>query len=182
VNTIEPAPGDEPLAARLGSRIQARRRELSLTLATLSERSGVSVSYLSAVEKGVNLPSLSVLTSIATALGVPIRVMLAEEGANVVRTGRIPENEGASWVSHPDLRLRIEFIRYDGPGTGRLSAGFGAHDVFVYVNSGEVTVEVSGEQFELRAGDALSARVDRDTKWVTGSGCILLWATATTTA
>lgn len=171
------------LAERLGSRVQARRHELGLTLAALSERCGVSVSYLSAIEKGVNLPSLPVLAQVTEALDVPIRTILAEEGSNLARTGRAPETDGAFVVSHPDLRLRVEFLRCTGSGEGRLPVGIGEHDVFVYVLEGDlaVTTETDTDPHHLYTGDALSTRTTGATpRWTSPHGCTALWATAAT--
>ena len=52
----------------LGARIRARRQALGLTLAVVAPRAGVSVSYLSDVERGRRLPSLDALDRIARAL------------------------------------------------------------------------------------------------------------------
>src|SRR2546422_10201339 len=62
----------------LGSRIQAERTERGLTLQTLADRSGVSVSMLSSVERGAKAPTIVVLDRIADGLGVPLTRLLTE--------------------------------------------------------------------------------------------------------
>ena len=74
---------------QLGGAIRRRRHAASLTLATVSERAGISVSMLSQVERGLLDPSLDTLRNIADALGTAPFRLLAEEGpvAGVVRRG-----------------------------------------------------------------------------------------------
>ncbi|MEM8757992.1 MAG: response regulator [Planctomycetota bacterium] len=56
------------LRAALGQRIRVARTERGWTLKELSEASGVSVSQLSAIERGTHLPSLESLVLVAGAL------------------------------------------------------------------------------------------------------------------
>jgi DNA-binding response OmpR family regulator len=56
------------LRAELGRRIRISRTEHGWTLKDLSESSGVSVSQLSAIERGTHLPSIESLLSVAIAL------------------------------------------------------------------------------------------------------------------
>ncbi|MGF6228442.1 transcriptional regulator with XRE-family HTH domain [Inquilinus ginsengisoli] len=53
----------------LGRAIRARRRALDLTLKDLGLRSGLSVGFLSQLERDLATPSLSALSGIAGALG-----------------------------------------------------------------------------------------------------------------
>ena len=56
----------------LGERIRALRSEQGLTLVQLGQRVGLSASYLSQIERGVTMPSLTRLTTIANALNVEV--------------------------------------------------------------------------------------------------------------
>ena len=64
--------------AALGGFIRGRRAVAGLSLRDLAERTAVSNAYLSQVERGLHEPSLRVLHSIATALAVPLDLLLAE--------------------------------------------------------------------------------------------------------
>jgi len=68
------------LRAELGRHIRVARTEQGWTLKDLSERSGVSVSQLSSIERGSHLPSLDSLTAIADALGRKASAWLAGAG------------------------------------------------------------------------------------------------------
>lgn len=59
------------LRMELGRQIRLARTERAWTLKDLSERSGISVSQLSSIERGTHLPSLESLVDIASALGKP---------------------------------------------------------------------------------------------------------------
>ena len=74
---------DDPWKAQLealGALLRAQRRAADLTLRDLSERTKVSNAYLSQLERGLHEPSLSVLTAIASALGVPLGSLLTRAG------------------------------------------------------------------------------------------------------
>jgi DNA-binding XRE family transcriptional regulator len=62
------------------TRVRVLRRERGLTQQELGRRSGLSPSFLSQVENGNRVPSLSSLTRISAALGViPIDVLVRDE-------------------------------------------------------------------------------------------------------
>ncbi|HEY7620076.1 MAG TPA: helix-turn-helix transcriptional regulator [Solirubrobacteraceae bacterium] len=74
---------DDPWKAQLaalGALLRAQRRAADLSLRELSERTNVSNAYLSQVERGLHEPSLSVLRTIAAALGVPLTSLLDRAG------------------------------------------------------------------------------------------------------
>ena len=66
--------GFEP---QLGSAIRKRRKQLGLTLQALSDRGGVSVGYLSQVERDNATPTLGTLAQIADALNVGLDYFIA---------------------------------------------------------------------------------------------------------
>jgi transcriptional regulator with XRE-family HTH domain len=65
--------------ADLGTRVRAARIERGLSLGAVAERAGVSRSMLSAVERGVRVPTVLVLDRIGTALDTSIARLLGEE-------------------------------------------------------------------------------------------------------
>jgi transcriptional regulator with XRE-family HTH domain len=69
-------PWKEQMVA-LGGFIRGRRAVAGLSLRELAERTAVSNAYLSQVERGLHEPSLRVLHAIATALAVPLDLLLA---------------------------------------------------------------------------------------------------------
>lgn len=68
-------------AAGAGERIRLARQQQSLTLADLSERSGISVSTLSRLESGKRKLTLEMVVAIAEALGVPLDDLITRSRA-----------------------------------------------------------------------------------------------------
>lgn len=153
------------LVERVGRRLRGRRRELEKTLAEVAAAAGVSVSYLSAVEKGANQPSLPVLARIVHALDLTIADVLRAEGQNWLSTGQLDAEPGARTLSHAGLQLRIVAVTADPDEAGDCPVPCVGHDVFVYVLSGALAVDVDGETYELRTGDSLDARSPIAISW-----------------
>lgn len=63
----------------LGARIRARRTALGLTLAQVAKSSGLSLPYVSNLERGRGNPTLEALRSVARALGQSTADLLGEE-------------------------------------------------------------------------------------------------------
>lgn len=61
---------EEALRESLGSAIRDRRKGLGFTLSTMSEKTGVSLGYLSQIELGKNSASIETLYRICLALGI----------------------------------------------------------------------------------------------------------------
>ena len=60
----------------IGKAVRLCRHQKGLTQAQLAEMSGLSVSFLSMLEKGRRDPSLSSIQSIASALEVPVSILV----------------------------------------------------------------------------------------------------------
>lgn len=60
------------LKDRFGRRVRSLRRLRDITQADLAERTGLSIEYVSKVERGLTSPSFASITSIADALHVPV--------------------------------------------------------------------------------------------------------------
>ena len=100
---------DDPWKARLealGALLREERRAAGLSQRDLAERTNVSNAYLSQVERGRHEPSLRVLTSVASTLGVPLESLLARAG--IIEAGdhdgelHLPRTEAAI-LGDPEL-------------------------------------------------------------------------------
>ena len=67
--------------SRVGAIIRARRRQMQMTLQELGDSAGVSVGYLSQVERDHATPSLGTLAQVARALDVGIDYFIATPNA-----------------------------------------------------------------------------------------------------
>jgi CheY-like chemotaxis protein len=68
---------EEALLERLGQFIRERRKALGLTLAQMSERTGVSLGYLSQIELGKNSASIETLYRICLGFGIRMSELFA---------------------------------------------------------------------------------------------------------
>ncbi|MDA8047403.1 MAG: helix-turn-helix transcriptional regulator [Actinomycetota bacterium] len=64
----------------IGQRLRARRVELGLTLAQVAEQAGLSLPYVSNLERGRGNPTLDALSALAQALDVPIGSLMGDDG------------------------------------------------------------------------------------------------------
>ena len=69
---------EQILRIEIGESIKRIRKEREMTMVVLSRASQCSQSYLSRVESGVNIPSISMLRRLARALGVKPSFLLGE--------------------------------------------------------------------------------------------------------
>lgn len=64
----------------LGDKIRLMRAEKSMSLQELAQKSGISLSYLSEIERGTVYPALSTLKRVAESLEVPPATLMGHEG------------------------------------------------------------------------------------------------------
>lgn len=72
---------DQAVAQALGRRVRRRRQANGLTLRDVEQRSGVSATHISEVERGKTSPTVGVLERISSALGVRPGELLDAPGA-----------------------------------------------------------------------------------------------------
>lgn len=104
----------------LGDRIHRLRIEKNLSLSELADRAGVAKSYLSAIERFIQVnPTLQVLEKLASVLGVPIQYLIqpdetSESSLDTVDPEWIDIVKQAmdSGVSKDEFREFLEFQKW----------------------------------------------------------------------
>lgn len=71
----------------IGNAILLARTKRKLSQAALAERAGISVSYLSMLERSKRDPALSTLKKVANALGMPLEILFFLGAENGELTG-----------------------------------------------------------------------------------------------
>ena len=71
--------GVQALCLRLGQRVRRKRAARAMTMRRLAEESGISLPYLSRVEKGDGNVSIAVLQRLARALNVSMDILLSDQ-------------------------------------------------------------------------------------------------------
>jgi transcriptional regulator with XRE-family HTH domain len=155
----------------LGKQIQQLRAERGLTLQALAGASSVSISMLSAVERGQKAATVTVLDRIAAGLGIPLPTLiaLAADSRIIVRraAGQEVIDEPGGWhrtILTPVVPgVNFEWIRTTLPAG--CDAGWypayapGSHE-FVVVDSGVLRVRLDDRQIDLNAGDSVYFAAD----------------------
>jgi transcriptional regulator with XRE-family HTH domain len=150
----------------LGRRLHGLRTGRGLALSALAKDAGVSISMLSAIERGEKTPTVVVLSRIADGLGLSLSRLLADLETDRVIVRRAAEQdqvaEPGGWhrtVLTPVVPgVNFEWIRTTLPpgcdaGTFPAYAP-GSHE-FVAVESGTLCLGVGEAEYVLTAGDSL---------------------------
>lgn len=182
--STSPQLDSETLAGILGKRLKERRQELGKKLAEIAQAADVSVGYLSSIEKGNSVPSLSVLARLSHTLEIALAEMLRTSASSRLARGRLSDNLGNVPLAADGSRMQILRLGAKPGSRGRAPLWLGGSDVFVYLHSGRLVVEVDGTCFELAAGDALHCDRPRSLRWeaVGVERAVSVWTAAASTA
>ncbi|RTR04364.1 helix-turn-helix domain-containing protein [Halomonas nitroreducens] len=151
----------------MSMRLKILRKKLGVTLESLAERTGMSKSYLSKIERGLNTPSIASALKVAKALSVPVEELFSDEvdapqGYSIVRAdqrGTLTNgDDGLSYASLAKMvgnRQLLPFMLY--PKEEFNQSAFKEHmgEEFIFVHGGEVEIDFRTERVTLNVGDAL---------------------------
>lgn len=169
----------DSIDARLAARIRALRANQELSLDALAERSSVSRSMISLIERGESSPTANVLDKLAAGLGVTLASLFADaERADAPplarradqtlwrdpETGYLRRN-----LSPPGFPSPIELVEVVLPPGARVAYDTGlraaAVDQQVWVLDGAVELTIGVATHSLAAGDCLAMRLDGPTSF-----------------
>ena len=167
------------LNLRIAERVRELRAANGLSLDALAERSAVSRSMISLVERGESSPTAVVLEKLATGLGVTLASLFDAPTADSVSTSPIARREDQPrWqdpdsgyvrrnVSPPGVPQPMQIVEVQFPPRGRVAFETGARDVRVHqqvwVLEGSIDVTVGTDRHRLREGDCLAMQLHRPT-------------------
>lgn len=148
-------------------RLKLLRKKLGMTLEMLAEKTGMTKSYLSKVERGLNTPSIAAALKLARALNVNVEELFAEEQVgqsrySLVRHGErqalVGDGQGpgyAALTSQVGQRSLLPFLIQ--PPNEFSDPTFKEHlgEEFLFVHAGQVEVDFMNERVLLEQGDAL---------------------------
>ncbi len=171
---------EDRLEQDFNRRIARRARDLraarGLTLEALAERSGVSRSMISLIERGESSPTAVLLERLATALGVPLASLFETPVANADpiarRADQVQWRDPASGyirrnVSPAGFASPIRIVEVEFPAGARVAFDTGARDMQVHqqvwVLDGAIDVWVGDDRHQLRTGDCFAFVLDRPT-------------------
>lgn len=159
----------------VGKNIKSMRKKKGLTLQELAEKSGVSATAISAIERNVSSPTVNTLTAIGQALGESLSSLLGESEISYVLTRSDKRVRLASEIRNADflsLASGIPGQRFQ-PMLSIIKSGttsgedYVAHrgEEFFLVVKGTLDVELNGETIRLEEGDSLYFRGNTPYRW-----------------
>lgn len=154
----------------MGQRVKALREQRGLTLQSVADRSGLAISTISKIERGLMAPTYDRFTGLATGLGVDVAELFSPRGdqfetgtIDVARSGEFGYLETENYTYEmlfTDVRAKamtpilgklkpLEKMQFD-----RMVSHPG--EEFLYVLSGSVVVQLEGqEDVTLASGDSI---------------------------
>lgn len=156
----------------VGRRLRHLRRQRGMTLRALSEQCGLSVGFLSQIERGLSSFSIPSLRAMCEALDVALADMLVMSNgpgkAFLVdpRPAAITKGDNRSYVNLSDTSIKYRFLSAEFPGRrfeviiGEMRQG-SAHEPhihdgeeFGYVLDGALDLTIASEEHRLGVGDS----------------------------
>jgi transcriptional regulator with XRE-family HTH domain len=155
-----------PADESVGRNLRQRRKALGMTLMQVAERTGLSATFISQVERGRHHPSVPTLHRLADALEtnaynlmVPfsesttrVEINRAAERSRYAQEDSVPTSQAMPLISMGNQLHVIEVsggpLAWHGPFVHR-------NDEFMYVLTGDIEVELDGTPDKLSEGDSL---------------------------
>jgi len=150
-------------APSLGERLRARRKALGLTMQKVADDAGLTIGFISQIERGLASPSLSSLAAVSRVLDLDQSALFAQPPSPGAITtagmrpvyGLDPANMTYERISSsfPGNVLRAVLI-HEAPGHRSEPIRHEGEELF-YILQGALTVEIEGQRQVLRAGDSI---------------------------
>jgi transcriptional regulator with XRE-family HTH domain len=165
---------ERDLNRRIAERVRGLRTARGLTLEALAEKSGVSRSMISLIERGESSPTAVLLERLALGLNVPLASLFDVPHADPQPVARRADQ--ARWrdpasgyvrrnVSPGGFPSPIQIVEVEFPRGARVAFDTGARDARVHqqvwVLDGSIDVSVGEDRHELHKGDCLAFVLDR---------------------
>ncbi len=144
-------------------RLRTRRKEVGLTMQQVADQAGLSVGFISQIERGITTPSLSSLVAVSRVLGLHVSEFLSQPRVDTPQT----RHDERPVYAISESSVTYERISSSFPGSILRSViiheppGYRAEPIahegeeMLFVLEGTITVEVDGERTVLETGDSI---------------------------
>jgi len=161
---------------RIARRVRELRDAQGLSLDALAERSGVSRSNISLIERGQSSPTAVVLDKLASALGVTLASLFEERAGSLAEpspVARVAEqpvwtDPASGYVRRnvsPAVRSPIQLVDVVFPAGQQVSYDSTVREADIHQQiwmiDGAMEITLGAEQWRLEAGDCLAMRLDQ---------------------
>lgn len=163
------------ITTRIARRVRELRDTQGYSLDTLAERSGVSRSNISLIERGQSSPTAAVLDKLAAGLGVTLASLFEDGETRAAQPSPMAlAAEQPVWTDpssgyvrrnlSPAARSPIQLVEVVFPAGQRVAYDGAAREAEVHQQvwmiDGVMGVTVGDEQWRLKTGDCLAMRLD----------------------
>ena len=170
------------MQSKIQKKIREYRKERGLTLRQLAEKAGCTPSYISQLESGLTVPSLSMVGRLAAALSITV-IDLFSELSNGEDSDWFLRKANRKTIDYPDGKVSSQLlvtrisrkkmeplISAIEPG-GTSDGAEGMHhpmgtEEFVLVMKGEIDFTIDGKDIHLCEGDTLDFDGTLPHRWV----------------
>ena len=162
-------PENDPDVQAIAAKLRMTRKEMSLTMQQVADQAGLSVGFISQVERAITVPSLGSLVSLSRVLNKPVSFFVQDTGSNEEKTrqtDRVPFKVAGGSVTYERLSASFagsqlnSLIMNEPPGHRSEPISHEGEEM-IFVLAGEVTVELDGKRSVLRAGDSIHFSSER---------------------
>jgi transcriptional regulator with XRE-family HTH domain len=159
---------------RIANKVRALRDEQGLSLDALSERSGVSRSNISLIERAQSSPTAQVLDRLASALGVALASMFDDGEAVAEPSPLLRAAEQTDWTDpasgyvrrnlSPTAPSPLQLVEVRFPAGERVTLDSGARNVElhqqIWMLEGTMIFTRGEDSWRLKTGDCLTLHID----------------------
>ena len=160
----------------IGKKLKETRLKNSLTIKDLVARSGVSANTISRIERGLTIPSLTILLKLASAFGLSVSYFVegVEKESSVVFSAKGRGESIFFFNNQQQISSLTQGIRdpsfsvlYDIIEQGCSSGGNMVHmgEEFVFLLNGCLEFVIEGQQYLLTEGDSLIFKASLPHQW-----------------
>ena len=174
--------------AQVGDDIRSLRKSRTMTISDLAGHVGRSIGWLSQVERGQTEPAIADLKKIARLFGIPVSFFFRNEAAPERERGRIVRAASRAVLGSNEDGLTEELLSPDLSGDFEIIrsvfAPYAKSEVFParaaqdggYLVSGRLTLVISGETYDLKAGDSFGFQ-NQTYHWENPGDepCVVIW-------
>lgn len=193
-STASASPATSALLTTVGNKVRSIRKDKGMTLAGLSEITGLSQAIISQIERGLANPAFTTLSQLAHGLDIPVGkfflgqndtkspVVRRSERRNLKGVTKKSVGEAVYELLTPDLNGALEAQWIVSPPGHDTSATPFRHsgEEFGIILSGKKDVFLDGECHTLEEGDAITFSSDIP-HWYKNSYeevCVAIWVNA----
>lgn len=154
----------------LGAKIREVRQAAKLTLKNLSDKTGLTASYISQVERSIIEPSIYSLRRISAALEMPIHIFLTDENtqnhvlirANERKKLDLPHSSIIYEFITPmasdkrtNPKMEVIYLKLEPKSWSSSKPFIHAADEWIFMIEGEMDIFLGTDKYTLKKGDSI---------------------------